>query len=144
MCGWVSHPLHRILRASLFFVSCRGGSGLGLYIAAGIVKLHEGCSLSAVSPGEGLGSTFYLQFPVAAAPHQPDEAADIPLQDIPFSSPTSVQPGDRVAENVEQVENLNILVAVRSMSLLDSLLQGAEAALLKLFFYLASSYLVSS
>ena len=48
-------------------LSCSGGSGLGLYIAAGIVTLHEGCTLTAASPGEGQGSTFKVVIPVAEA-----------------------------------------------------------------------------
>ncbi len=88
-----------------------GGSGLGLYIARGIVKLHEGCVLWATSPGEGLGSTFYLQFPVATAT---DEAIDIPLQDHPAAVLSWAQQGNSAANRAaENVENLRVLVAVR-------------------------------
>jgi hypothetical protein len=40
-----------------------GGSGLGLYIAKGIVKQHNG-SLSATSDGIGKGTTFELNLPL--------------------------------------------------------------------------------
>ncbi len=118
------HPPYRQLRLPLLFVPHRGGSGLGLYIAAGIVELHEGCAVWATSPGIGLGSTFYLQFPVATAPHQPDEAIDIPLQDIPFFSTPTAQGANNVAENVEKVENLNVLIAVRGWTLARLALSG--------------------
>ncbi len=52
-----------------------GGLGLGLAISDKLAKLHGG-TLSAESPGEGLGATFTLELPVAAsqslqAPAQP-------------------------------------------------------------------------
>ncbi len=79
----------------------RGGSGLGLYIAAGIVKLHEGCSLTASSPGEGRGSTFFLQCPVAAAPPVVDQSLAV-----------SALEASAVADGVA-VGRLNVLIAVR-------------------------------
>jgi hypothetical protein len=80
---------------------CRGGSGLGLYIAAGIVKLHEGCSLTAASPGEGQGSTFKVVFPVAEAP---------PV--VEFSSSRRGGIAGGYAVSVRHTK-LNILVVVR-------------------------------
>ena len=41
-----------------------GGLGLGLYIAQGLVKLHEG-TLTAASPGQGQGATFSVELPVS-------------------------------------------------------------------------------
>lgn len=43
-----------------------GGSGLGLFISSGIVKLHDGV-LSVHCDGEGAGSTFALTLPVDSA-----------------------------------------------------------------------------
>ena len=40
-----------------------GGSGLGLYIAKGVVNLHQG-ELRASSAGEGRGTTFHLEIPL--------------------------------------------------------------------------------
>ncbi|KAJ1424278.1 hypothetical protein B484DRAFT_363533 [Ochromonadaceae sp. CCMP2298] len=48
-----------------------GGSGLGLWIAKGVVELHNGM-LSAHSEGEGLGSEFRCELPlVLLPPHDP-------------------------------------------------------------------------
>jgi hypothetical protein len=44
-----------------------GGSGFGLYITKGIVKLHGG-SIWATSEGEGLGTTFSVQLPLLSSP----------------------------------------------------------------------------
>jgi hypothetical protein len=93
----------------LFCLSFRGGSGLGLYIAAGIVKLHEGCSLTAASPGEELGSTFFLQCPVAAAPPVADQSLAVLAQQTPAITPP-------VSGLAGRVENLNILIAVRTLA----------------------------
>jgi len=44
-----------------------GGSGLGLYISKGIVKLHDGARLWVESDGEGKGSTFFVSMTVSLA-----------------------------------------------------------------------------
>ena len=44
-----------------------GGSGLGLFIAKGITKMHEGC-LEAQSDGLGQGATFSMSIPVHHIP----------------------------------------------------------------------------
>jgi signal transduction histidine kinase len=46
------------------FCDCRGGSGFGLFIAKGVVNLHEGATCGATSPGRGRGSTFFVSIPV--------------------------------------------------------------------------------
>lgn len=46
-----------------------GGTGLGLYIARGIMKQHKG-SLSAASEGLGLGATFSMSLPLWDLPDQ--------------------------------------------------------------------------
>jgi signal transduction histidine kinase len=52
----------RFYRTPQAIESGLGGSGLGLYIAAGIIAAHGG-RLSAESPGEGGGSTFRFTLP---------------------------------------------------------------------------------
>lgn len=49
-----------------------GGLGLGLSIVRQLVELHGG-SVSARSPGEGLGSTFRVILPVRSVNHEPTE-----------------------------------------------------------------------
>jgi len=39
------------------------GSGVGLYLSAQIIKLHNG-KVWAESAGEGKGSTFYIELPI--------------------------------------------------------------------------------
>lgn len=48
-----------------------GGSGLGLWISKGVVNLHKG-SLTAMSEGEGKGSTFRLELPAYRVPPTSD------------------------------------------------------------------------
>lgn len=51
----------------------RGGLGIGLALARGIVGLHGG-TLDAASPGTGLGSEFTLRLPLAGACPAPEDA----------------------------------------------------------------------
>jgi CheY-like chemotaxis protein len=60
-----------------FHAKGRGGSGLGLPIAKGIVEAHGG-RIWAESGGEGKGSAFTFTLPVAAA--VPEEAVAVPEQ----------------------------------------------------------------
>lgn len=46
------------------------GLGIGLALSRGLVQLHRG-TLSAASPGLGMGSTFTVRLPLAAQPQQP-------------------------------------------------------------------------
>ncbi len=90
-------------------VGYSGGSGLGLYIAAGIVKLHEGCSLTAASPGEGQGSTFKVGIPVAEGPLN-GEASSKPA---PLGAESVRRERSMGSQSVKH-KRLNILVVVRA------------------------------
>lgn len=54
----------RFYRADLARTPGHGGSGIGLTISRAIVEAHGG-SISASSPGAGLGATFVVQLPAA-------------------------------------------------------------------------------
>lgn len=52
----------------------RGGSGLGLYLSKGIIKLHGG-RIWCESPGRGQGSTFGFEVPLQASSSEPESSA---------------------------------------------------------------------
>ena len=54
-----------------------GGLGLGLTLVQQLVEMHGG-SVSAQSPGPGLGSEFSVRLPVASSPAQPSPAEKDP------------------------------------------------------------------
>ena len=58
-----------------------GGLGLGLSIVRQLVELHGG-SVSARSPGEGLGSTFRVILPVRSVNHEPTETQNTEVMTI--------------------------------------------------------------
>jgi len=95
--------------AWLFACLGSGGSGLGLFIAKGIVKLHEGATCGAKSPGRGCGSTFFVTIPVAAeAPAMADSPwASEPSMGGSFDGMAADAAPDEVA-----VAALNILLVV--------------------------------
>jgi signal transduction histidine kinase len=57
----------------------RGGLGLGLALAKGLVELHGG-TISARSDGPGLGAQFIVRLPAAPAVGQPETPAAQPAQ----------------------------------------------------------------
>ena len=64
-----------------------GGSGFGLFITKGIVKLHGG-SIWAESEGEGHGTTFAVQLPLCTEPPSPSvDGATVPDH---FEEPNSL------------------------------------------------------
>ena len=63
----ISRLFGRFQRLSAKPTGGEGSTGLGLSIVKRIAELHDG-SVSAVSPGPGLGVTFSLRLPIEAAP----------------------------------------------------------------------------
>jgi signal transduction histidine kinase len=62
--------------------SRRGGLGLGLAISRSLAEAHGG-SLTAQSPGRGLGSTFRLELATVPVPARPQEAVAEPVPGSP-------------------------------------------------------------
>ena len=84
------------------------GSGLGLYIAKGIVMQHGG-TLEASSPGLGLGTTFTATLPLY---HVPD--ASLPPNLRYLSNPTDEEEAQGSGDSL--ADTLSILVADDTMA----------------------------
>jgi PAS domain S-box-containing protein len=76
------------------------GTGLGLAAVHGIVKTHNGAIALESAPGRG--TTFWVYFPVVAAPHDATQAAPLP--------PKSLQGGGEHVLYLDDDESLVFLV----------------------------------
>jgi CheY-like chemotaxis protein/anti-sigma regulatory factor (Ser/Thr protein kinase) len=79
---FLPHVFERFRQADSSTTRLQGGLGLGLAIVKQIVELHGG-SVSAVSEGEGKGSTFHVQLPISIV-QRPDDLS-LPPRDDPTS-----------------------------------------------------------
>jgi CheY-like chemotaxis protein len=70
--GALPHVFDIFFQADRSLGRSQAGLGIGLSLARRLVELHGG-TLTATSPGEGLGSTFAIELPVTAnATHAPE------------------------------------------------------------------------
>ena len=104
-------------------MSFSGGSGFGLFIAKGVVNLHEGASCGATSEGLGQGSTFYVTIPTTT--EAPPAAVDVAAQ-----GGVSVLGGAGGTSDAPTFPVLNILCVVRVFA--------ASAAAFSVFFKVSS------
>jgi PAS domain S-box-containing protein len=73
--GFLPHVFDRFRQADSTSTRAQAGLGLGLAIVRHLVELHGG-RVAADSPGEGLGSTFTIDLPLAAAADRPAVSVD--------------------------------------------------------------------
>jgi signal transduction histidine kinase/ActR/RegA family two-component response regulator len=99
--GLTKEQLNSLFREGVQFnvneLQAGQGSGLGLYIAKGILEQHGG-SLSATSEGIGCGTIFTMTIPLYYIPDPPDTHQAVPL------------PMKRRNDTLEKVEPLQVLV----------------------------------
>ncbi len=84
---FLPYVFERFRQADMGIARSHGGLGLGLAISRHLVELHGG-SIEALSPGEGLGSTFVVRLPLAplsstSIERQPEPAASQSSNDLP-------------------------------------------------------------
>ena len=108
--GMTSQQLQMLFRDGVQFnpneLQAGAGSGLGLYIAKGIVEQHGGC-LSASSEGLGKGTTFRLTLPLHLVPLEchsdastsSNDLAENPIEDVPEKKTMRVLVVDDVSSN---------------------------------------------
>ena len=104
--------LSRLFRDGMQFNSNElqggGGTGLGLFIAKGIVKQHKG-SLSAASDGLNKGSTFSLSLPVWHVP-EPTQHMKVSVEHRPDSEISSTPKISERKPRGDHSASLRILV----------------------------------
>lgn len=83
----------------------RGGLGIGLALVRHLVQLHGG-SVTAASPGPGLGSSFTVRLPLGTAPAPARDAAAAPAPAAPVRSLRVLVADD----NVDAAETLRALL----------------------------------
>ena len=83
----------------------RGGLGIGLALVRHLMQLHGG-SVTAASPGPGLGSSFTVRLPLGTAPAPARDAAAAPAPAAPVR-PLRVLVAD---DNVDAAETLRALL----------------------------------
>ncbi|WP_313705992.1 ATP-binding protein [Massilia sp.] len=83
----------------------RGGLGIGLALVRHLVQLHGG-SVTAASPGPGLGSSFTVRLPLGTAPAVASDAAAAPMPAVPIRSLRVLVADD----NVDAAQSLRALL----------------------------------
>jgi PAS domain S-box-containing protein len=110
---FLPHVFERFRQADSTSTRKYGGLGIGLAIVRHVIELHGG-SVSASSPGKGLGSTFKLRFPVASP--LPVPQTESRLQEEPK------QPNQRIRlTRYEKLDGVRVLVVDDDPDALDML-----------------------
>ena len=123
--AFLPHVFERFRQADASTTRQHGGLGLGLAIVRHLVEMHGG-TVRADSPGVGLGATFIVRLPFAAAP-----------EDVPGSEPPAAPPRAETAAPAPaavsgtELAGLRVLVVddePDARNLLRRLLQDGGAA----------------
>jgi signal transduction histidine kinase/two-component SAPR family response regulator len=110
---FLAHAFDRFRQADSSATRTQGGLGIGLAIARHLAELHGG-SVSAESPGPGLGSTFRVRLPAQAlgleeAEEPPREAARLPE---PTEGRLQSLAGVRILVVEDQQDNRDLIAEV--------------------------------
>jgi PAS domain S-box-containing protein len=104
---FLPHVFERFRQADASSTRRHGGLGLGLAIVKQIVELHGG-TIHASSEGEGRGSTFRIDLPLAALPDQPSVEAEGEAETQAEGMPgTGMQ---ELSRDGNELEGLKVLV----------------------------------
>jgi PAS domain S-box-containing protein len=112
---FLPHVFDRFRQADSTSTRRYGGLGLGLAIVRHLVEVHGG-SVSASSPGKGRGSTFKVQFPVAAQMQHAAQREGRPFEPEPDRPVETSAPG-----GLQKLHGLRILVVEDDPETLDML-----------------------
>jgi PAS domain S-box-containing protein len=121
--AFLPHVFDRFRQADASTIRRHGGLGLGLSIVKQLVELHGG-SITAKSPGPGLGSSFRVSLPLMAAHDLPEERGKEAL------AATSVEPSHIDGFCDTDLSGMRVLVVddeLDARSLIQRLLQDCKA-----------------
>jgi len=106
---FLPHVFDRFRQAEGSMSRRQGGLGLGLAVVRHLVELHGG-SVTAASPGKGLGATFTVELPLAPHGLAPPEAGQTDrVRDRPEINKAS-RAAARTRANVGRLDGLRVLV----------------------------------
>jgi PAS domain S-box-containing protein len=120
---FLPHVFDRFRQADASTIRRHGGLGLGLSIVKQLVELHGG-SITAKSPGPGLGSSFRVSLPLMAAHDLPDQPN---AQALATTSSDAALVNDACETDLSGMTVLVVDDELDARSLIQRLLQDCKA-----------------